>query len=207
MLLAVLMAPLGCGDSGTRSGGAAAKADPASRSETPVSAEGTGKTPSEAITPKSSGPTTPPASAESTVTVEVDGQARAFKIAEAGHATINRLSNPPLMAIIASATGSKEKVMLKFGGFDIDGATLPLDLRNLDVGGPSVAFTYIDPGGARHIGQVDQRSPHSWLTIEAWDRENTRVTGRFATEVGPRDARVSLAGSFDAVLYDAFGNR
>lgn len=157
----------------------------------------------------------PTATATATDTNQIsfvlDGEDRLFEVREPGHATINRLSAPPTMAILARAPeGSTETLMIKLGGVDLDHAKLPLTLRRLAAGGPMVSWTYVDPAGVRSTGQVDTGTADDHLTIEAWDptRRHLRGTFTFTLETtspeGPGSTRRLTRGSFNVVLQDPF---
>ncbi|MCX4246321.1 hypothetical protein OEB96_37225 [Paraliomyxa miuraensis] len=148
----------------------------------------------------------PPARALDEIAFELDGQDRHLTVRDPGHATINRLSAPPSVAIIASAEGSSETLILKLGGVDLDRAALPLELH---LGEQGVSATYIDPSGVRSSGRVDDGvGAEDHLTIDTWDPEQRRLRGRFAfTVIISGAARTLTRGSLDVVLHDPFDRR
>jgi hypothetical protein len=189
--LAVLVV-MGCGDR---------EPAPPAAPEAPKLADASVQSPA----PPHGAPQPVPVGAEgSSLVVELDGQPRRFVAREAGHATINRLSTPPTIAVFAHAEGG-EKLVLKIGGVDLDRVALPLELRALDVGGPSVSFTYVDAEGRRYTAQVDRQAPTTWVTLDAWSPADARLSGRFAAQLqASTGAHVLSNGAFEVVLHDPF---
>lgn len=148
-------------------------------------------------------PRAPVATELGVVALTLDGVARRLEVREPEQATINRLSHPPAMAVIARGPGeSSEMLILKIGGVDLDRATLPLELTTED--GASLSFTYVDESGGRHVERSESATSNR-LTVEAWEPTQRRLRASFAATLEAREnAPAQLLGTFEIELHDPF---
>ncbi|MEZ4450794.1 MAG: hypothetical protein R3B09_15035 [Nannocystaceae bacterium] len=205
-LLLVALASVGaasaCGDATTPA--PARVAAPATQAEAPAH--------SPPATPTDPAPTADAGPGDGVVAFTLDGAPRRFAVAEPHHATFNPLLTPPAVTVIARAdAATKELLTLKIGGVDLARATLPLELRELphEAGAPVITMTYTDPAGARHEARVEEATPTTTLTLDAWDPTSRRLRGRFSADTRGADgsAHQLRGGAFEATLVDPFAAR